>query len=149
MTKSDMVRKSLASDGLNQPTSVSTVSAYVAKSAEKKREIIRQKIKVQLKNGARYAISVDEWTCPGKRSRFLNIILHYMDESTNLGMDHVNGRLPAEAMKLIEETFDTCRVCRTWAQRAPDTRTKTRICLQFNQCCECDLMFIADRPAPL
>ena len=49
--------------------------------------------------GARFSVSLDEWTCSGKRSRFLNIILHYMNESTNLGMDHVNGRLPAHAMK--------------------------------------------------
>ena len=99
VTKSDLLRKGLESDGLTQPQSITTVSSYVAKSAEKKREIIREKIKKQIKEGARYSISLDEWTCSGKRSRFLNIILHYMEESTNLGMDYVNGRLPADAMK--------------------------------------------------
>ena len=99
MTKSWMVRKSLASEGLNQPKSVTTVSNYVKKSAEKKREIVRKKIKKQIKNGARYTVALDEWTCPGKRARFLNIVLHYMNDSTNLGLDYVNGRLPATAMK--------------------------------------------------
>ena len=69
------------------------------KSSEKNRDIVREKIKNQIKEGARYAVALDEWTCPGKRSRFLNICLHYMSTSTNLGMDHVNGRLPAQAMK--------------------------------------------------
>ena len=99
VTRSDLLRKGLESDGLTQPQSITTVSSYVAKSAEKKREIIREKIKKQIKEGARYSISLDEWTCSGKRSRFLNIILHYMEESINLGMDYVNGRLPADAMK--------------------------------------------------
>ena len=99
VTRSDLLRKGLESDGLTQPKSITTVSSYVAKSAEKKREIIREKIKKQIKEGARYSISLDEWTCSGKRSRFLNIILHYMEESINLGMDYVNGHLPADAMK--------------------------------------------------
>ena len=99
MTKSDLVRKGLEADGLSQPKSVSTISSYVAKSTEKKRENVREKIKKQVMEGARYAIALDEWTCPGKRARFLNICLHYMSTSTNLGMDHVNGRLPAQAMK--------------------------------------------------
>ena len=99
MTKSDLIRKGLEADGLSQPKSVSTISSYVAKSTEKKRENVREKIKKQVMEGARYAVALDEWTCPGKRARFLNICLHYMSTSTNLGMDHVNGRLPAQAMK--------------------------------------------------
>ena len=86
-------------DGLNQPQSVSTVSSYVAKSAEKKRDIVREKLAKQVQEGARYAVALDEWTCPGKRARYLNICLHYLDECINLGLDHVNGHLPATEMK--------------------------------------------------
>ena len=99
VTQSDLLRKGLESDGFTQPKSITTVSSYVAQSAEKKREIVREKIKKLIMEGARFSVSLDEWTCSGKRSRFLNIILHYMNESTNLGMDHVNGSLPAHAMK--------------------------------------------------
>ena len=99
ITRSDLIKKGLEKDGLDRPKSVSTVARYVQISSENKRKIVREKIKEQAKNGARFAVALDEWTCPGKRARFLNICLHYMSTSTNLGMDHVNGRLPAQAMK--------------------------------------------------
>ena len=99
MTKSKMIKKSLQSDNFNQPQSISTITSYVVKSAEKKREILREKIRKLVEAGARFAVALDEWTCPGKRARFLNICLHYMTESINLGMDHVNGSLPAKAMR--------------------------------------------------
>ena len=100
-----MLNKGFLYDGLRQPQSVSTVSSYVAKSAEKKRDIVREKLAKQVQEGARYAVALDEWTCPGKRARYLNICLHYLDECINLGLDHVNGHLPATAMKkmLIEK----------------------------------------------
>ena len=94
-----MIRKSLLADGLAQPKSISTVSSYVSKSAEKKRNIVRQTIKDEIEEGGRYAVALDEWTCPGKRARFLNICLHYMSKCTNLGLDYVNGPLPATEMK--------------------------------------------------
>ena len=99
MTRSELVKKGLNADGFSQPKSISTVSSYVAKSSEKKRDVVREKIKQQVEEGVRYAVVLDEWTCPGKRARFLNICLHYMSESINLGMDHVKGRLPAASMK--------------------------------------------------
>ena len=96
-----MIRKSCLSEGLNQPKSISTVSSYVSKSAEKKREIVRQVIKDEIENGGRYSVALDEWTCLGKRARFLNICLHYMSKCTNLGLDYVNGHLPATEMKVM------------------------------------------------
>ena len=53
----------------------------------------------QVQEGARYAVALDEWTCPGKRARFLNVCLHYLSECINLGMDHVKGHLPAKDME--------------------------------------------------
>ena len=96
-----MLEKGCKYDGFQQPKSVATVSKYVAISAEKKRNIVRERIKKQIEKGARYCVALDEWTCPGKRSRFLNICLHFTERCTNLGMDYVNGRLPAEAMKTM------------------------------------------------
>ena len=99
LTKSRLIKKGLESDGFQQPKSHTTVASYVAKSAEKKRQIVREKLKKQVQEGARYGVALDEWTCPGKRARFLNICLHYLDECTNLGLDYVKGRLPAKDME--------------------------------------------------
>ena len=101
ITKSRLLGKGFKYDGFRQPKSIATVSKYVKISAEKKRNIVRERIKKQIEKGARFCVALDEWTCPGKRSRFLNICLHFTDKCTNLGMDHVNGRLPAQAMKTM------------------------------------------------
>ena len=52
--------------------------------------------------------------------------------------------VPSTAMQLIPSIVDTCRICRTWAPRAPDTRIATRTTIRFNQCVQCDLLFYSD-----
>ena len=52
--------------------------------------------------------------------------------------------VPSKVMQLIPSIVDTCRICRTWARNAPDTRIAVRMSTQFNQCVQCDLLFYSD-----
>ena len=49
-----------------------------------------------------------------------------------------------EAINLIPEIVDTCRICRMWAPKAPAVKVTTRLSIRFNQCVQADLMFYAD-----
>ena len=51
---------------------------------------------------------------------------------------------PSNALKIVAEIVQTCRICRTWARSAPDTRVAMRMSTRFNQGVQGDLMFYAD-----
>ena len=56
---------------------------------------------------------------------------------------------PDTTIKLIPDIVATCRVCRTWARKAPDTKLAIRLSVRFNQCIQVDLMFYECAATPL
>ena len=74
--KSPSIKKNMNVHGFNHPRSSNTVRMYVHTSATKHRQKVREKIKKHLKNGHRFCALTDEWTCPVKKRKFLNVQLH-------------------------------------------------------------------------
>ena len=56
---------------------------------------------------------------------------------------------PDRAIKMVPDIVATCRVCRTWSRRAPDTKLAIRLSIRFNQCVQVDLMFYECAATPL
>ena len=48
---------------------------------------------------------------------------------------------PESTIQLIDDVVATCRVCRMWTRRAPDTKLAIRISVKFNQVVQVDLLF--------
>ena len=48
---------------------------------------------------------------------------------------------PQEALKLVKETVDTCRICRMWAMPLPKSLTNVRLATDFNQAVQWDILF--------
>lgn len=78
LAKSPLIRKGLAAHGYQDkaPKSHVTVQRCVKKSAVKHRQTVREKIKQHLKKGQRFCAITDEWTCPTKKRKYLNVTLH-------------------------------------------------------------------------
>ena len=101
LARSKLIRKGLAAYGYQDktPKSHSMVKRLVHKSAETHRGKIREKLQRHLKNGHRFCSITDEWTCPAKKRKYLNVQLHLKGHNFNLGMVPGIGRLPAPVMK--------------------------------------------------
>ena len=56
---------------------------------------------------------------------------------------------PESTLKLIADIVATCRVCRTWARRAPDAKLVVRLSIRFNQCVHVDILFYECVATPL
>ena len=56
---------------------------------------------------------------------------------------------PESTIKMIPDVVATCRVCRTWSRRAPDTKLAVRLSVKFNQCGQVDLLFYECASTPL
>ena len=76
VTKSPAMKEYLAKYGYNQPKHTWTVKKYIHTSAVKHRQIMREKLKIHIKNGHRFCALTDEWTCPVKKRKYLNVQLH-------------------------------------------------------------------------
>ena len=77
IVKSELIQKGIRSYGYNPPKSGNTVRKLVHKSAENHRKIYRDKFQVLLKNkNQRFCTIADEWTCPSKKRKYLNVMLH-------------------------------------------------------------------------
>ena len=78
ITKSKTLGKgfSFSGNGYKPPKSSNTVRRLVHKSAENHRKIIREKLKKMTEEDQRFCAVTDEWTCPVKRRRYLNVSLH-------------------------------------------------------------------------
>ena len=48
---------------------------------------------------------------------------------------------PQEALKLVKEIVDTCRICRMWARPSPKSLTTVRLAHDFNQVVQWDILF--------
>ena len=62
--------------GFNAPRSGNTIRKWIRTSANKHREKMRENLKKHLKNGQRFCAITDEWTCPVKKRKYLNVQLH-------------------------------------------------------------------------
>ena len=56
---------------------------------------------------------------------------------------------PESTIKLVHDIVATCRVCRMWTRRAPDTKLAIRLSVRFNQCIQVDLLFYECAATPL
>ena len=73
--KSKTLRKGFSLSG-KPPKSHTTVRRLIHRSAENHRKIIREKLKKMTVEDQRFCAVTDEWTCPVKRRRYLNVSLH-------------------------------------------------------------------------
>ena len=76
LATSDLIHRGVRSYGYEPPKSHNTVRSLVKRSAENHRKIYRDKFQELRKNGQRFCTIADEWTCPAKKRKYLNIILH-------------------------------------------------------------------------
>ena len=56
---------------------------------------------------------------------------------------------PDSAIHMVRDVVATCRVCRTWTRKAPDTKIAVRLSIRFNQRVQVDLMFYECAATPL
>ena len=78
IAKSKLMRAGMERYGYQDkaPKSHPAVSRLVKKSSENHRNIVKAKLKKDLKNGVRFCAITDEWTCPAKKRKYLNVSLH-------------------------------------------------------------------------
>ena len=78
IAKSNLIKKGLSALGFqdNIPNHHFAVSRLVDKSAENHRLKLSEKFKIQVQNGQRFCIITDEWTCSGKKRKYINVTLH-------------------------------------------------------------------------
>ena len=76
LAESDLIRRGISTYGYNAPTCSNTIRNLVHKSAENHREIYREKFKNYIENDERFCLITDEWTCPPKKRKYLNVTLH-------------------------------------------------------------------------
>ena len=65
------------------------------------------------------------WHAPAKRMKEL--------------LQHAGA--PSSVMGLIEDTVDTCRICRNWTRPGPKSITSSRLSTRFNETVQVDLLF--------
>jgi hypothetical protein len=94
LSRSELVKKALSIDGLNQPFDGSSVRKLVHKCAIKKKEEVKEEIEEMVKNHVRFCGILDEWTSSGN-TRYMNVCLDYKGKSINLGLEPVHGSLTA------------------------------------------------------
>ena len=56
---------------------------------------------------------------------------------------------PDSTIKLMSDIVATCRVCRMWTRRAPDTKLAIRLSVRLGQCVQVDLLFYECAATPL
>ena len=77
IVKSELLQDGIRKHGYNPPKSGNTVRRLIHKSAQNHRKIYRDKFQVLLKDkNQRFCSIADEWTCPTKKRKYLNVILH-------------------------------------------------------------------------
>ena len=73
---SEMLHKGITTSGYKPPKSGNTVRKLVHRSAQNHRKIYKDKFLFHRKNNQRFCVIADEWTCPSKRRKYLNVIIH-------------------------------------------------------------------------
>ena len=72
----DLIRGGIEKHGYKAPKSHNTIRNHVRKSAQSHRKIYRDKFQALKKEGQRFCVVADEWTCSSKKRKYLNVILH-------------------------------------------------------------------------
>ena len=78
IAKSNLIKKGLSALGYQDkiPNHHFAVSRLVDKSAKNHRLKLCEKFKVQVQDGQRFCVITDEWTCSGKKRKYINVTLH-------------------------------------------------------------------------
>ena len=78
IAKSQLIKKGLCALGFQDqvPNHHYSVSRLVDKSAENHRLKLKEQLMKSVENGQRFCLVSDEWTCSGKRKKYINITLH-------------------------------------------------------------------------
>ena len=76
LATSPAFQRCVKSWGYKPVKSHNTIRKLLHKSAEKHRKIYRDKIQVLTNEKQRFCTIADEWTCPSKKRKYLNVILH-------------------------------------------------------------------------
>ena len=78
LSRSPLIKKGLCALGFQDqvPNHHSTVSNMIDKSAQNHRSKLIDHLKSLLDEGQRFCIVTDEWTCSGKKKKYINVTLH-------------------------------------------------------------------------
>ena len=76
LATSPAFRRCVTSWGYQPVKSHNTIGKLLHKSAQRHRKIYRDKIQVLKNENQRFCTIADEWTCPSKKRKYLNVILH-------------------------------------------------------------------------
>ena len=82
IAKSFLIKKGLCALGFEDqvPNHHSSVSKLIDKSAENHRSKLITHLKSLIDEGQRFCIVTDEWTCSGKKKKYINVTLHMKGE---------------------------------------------------------------------
>lgn len=102
ITKSEFIRESLMQKGYKLLKNEIDVNIILDYSNVKKNEMIAH-FKSLYESGARFSLTIDEWTSLRNR-RYFNICIHYIDSKFyNLGLAYILGKCGAiETRKIVE-----------------------------------------------
>ena len=58
-------------------------------------------------------------------------------------MQHIlkHAGAPKQALDLVQEIVDTCKICRQWTRPTPRAATSTRLATSFNEAVQWDILF--------
>ena len=58
-------------------------------------------------------------------------------------MQHIlkHAGAPKQALDLVQEIVDTCKICRMWKRPTPKSATSTRLATSFNDTVQWDILF--------
>ena len=58
-------------------------------------------------------------------------------------MQHIlkHAGAPKQALDLVQEIVDTCKICRMWKRPTPKAATSTRLATSFNEMVQWDILF--------
>ena len=78
LASSYLIKKGLCALGFQDeaPNHHTSVSKLVDKSAENHRAKLCEHLKNLAEKGQKFCAITDEWTCPGKKKRYINVSLH-------------------------------------------------------------------------
>ncbi|KAF6321781.1 S1 RNA binding domain 1 [Rhinolophus ferrumequinum] len=106
ITKSEFIRESFTSKGMQLPGSPSSVMTLIHNYYSKVKQLYIQKLDVFKCDNKKLSISVNEWTSC-KNRRYMNVHVYCNETSMNLGLIRIHGNCPAEkVLSLLQERLE-------------------------------------------
>ncbi len=103
MVKSKDIQRGLEAQGYKPPKTYRALSEMIIGFSSRIVEEMSAKFQKDLQSGFRFRITSDEYTSCGNK-RYMNVNVHYNNETFNLGMEPINGSMPAEkGLKLLKK----------------------------------------------